>query len=54
LDNAAGGKDTQAGKPKTFTYRCITKCTYGGKLVRVGEIIVLSEKKDLPYFEPVK
>jgi hypothetical protein len=47
-------KDATAGKPKEFIYRCVTKCTYGGKLVRVGETIILNEKKDIPYFEPVK
>jgi hypothetical protein len=46
----AGGADD---KPKGFTYRCVTKCTYGGKLVREGEIIILDEKKDIPHFELV-
>jgi hypothetical protein len=48
------GKNPGTVKQKTFTYRCIEKCTYGGKLVRVGETIILDEKKDVPYFELVR
>lgn len=38
---------------KVFKYRCKERCTYNGKFVREGEIIVLADKKDVPHFELV-
>jgi len=44
----------QEEKAKVYRYRAKEKCTYGGKFRKVGEIIVLSEKKEVPHFELVK
>jgi len=39
---------------KVFKYRCKTRCTYKGKLVREGDIIFLDKEQDLTHFELVK
>ncbi len=52
----AGKKDqTQAGGTPgvPVTYRCKVKCHYGGRLYRVGEVLV-TDKEAPGHFEKVK
>ena len=42
------------GKEKGYAYRCKVKCTYNGRLCREGDVIVLPEKREVPYFEFVE
>jgi hypothetical protein len=44
----------QEKKPDVFKYRCKEECTFQGKFRRPGEIVFLSEKKDVPHFELIE
>lgn len=44
-----GGENT-----KSFKYLCIADCVYLGKYRRVGDIITLTEKKEVPHFSYVE
>lgn len=46
------GKPGPAGKG--FKYRCTEACTYLKRYRKVGEIIILPEKKDIPHFKPIE
>jgi len=38
-------------KTSTYTYRCVTNCTYEGRYFKEGETIELPEKKEVPHFK---
>jgi len=46
--------NTENGKAKGYIYRCAVSCTYNGKFYREGDTLVLSEKKEIPHFNPVE
>jgi hypothetical protein len=36
---------------ETFPYECVETCTFMGKYRKVGDIVFLPEKKDVPHFK---
>jgi hypothetical protein len=43
-----GGEQAPA---KVFSYRCVEACTYGKRYRKAGDVVYLSEKRELPHFE---
>ena len=49
-----GGNNAQAPAattPRVYRYRCTEPCTFLKRYRGVGDIVELSEKRDVPHFE---
>ena len=47
-------QQSAAARGEVYRYRCKTRCTFKGKLVREGDTIFLDKEQDLTHFELVK
>jgi len=41
-------------KPKGYRYICVANCTFKGKYYRIGDVIDLAEKREVPHFKPAE